>query len=342
MRSPTTIARELAGLVDAAAAAGFSGAVRLDIGGEIAHQSAHGWSHRAHRVANTIDTKFGIASGAKAFTALVVMALVERGALGLGTTARSLLADDLPLIDEMVTIEHLLSHRSGIGDYLDETTLDHISEYAMPIGVHRLAGPEDYLAVLGGHPMTFNSGTRFVYNNAGFAVLAILAERASGRSFFELVDQYVCEPAGLAATGFLRSDELPSQAATGYLHDDTDRTNVLHLPVRGSGDGGIYTTVADIHRLWAALFKGRVVNADTLAKMMTPQGGTDNKGYGYGLGFWINGRRIQIEGYDAGVSFRGVHHPEQAVTWTVVSNTSEGVWPLAKAIAELIDATPNS
>jgi len=66
----------------------------------------------------------------------------------------------------------------------------------------------------------------------------------------------VCRPAGLVDTGFLRSDDLPARAALGYvaMPDGSQRTNVFHLPVLGSGDGGAYSTVADVHALWTAVF----------------------------------------------------------------------------------------
>jgi CubicO group peptidase (beta-lactamase class C family) len=78
---------------------------------------AFGLADRAHEIANTVDTVFAIASGTKGFTALTVMSLVQDGAISLSTTARSVLGGDLPLIDDAVTVEHLLAHRSGIGDY---------------------------------------------------------------------------------------------------------------------------------------------------------------------------------------------------------------------------------
>ena len=72
--------------------------------------------------------------------------------LDLATTARSLLGDDLPLIADDVTVEHLLAHRSGIGDYLDEEAGHDITDYVMPVPVHELATTEQFLAVLDGHP----------------------------------------------------------------------------------------------------------------------------------------------------------------------------------------------
>ena len=113
-------------------------------------------------------------------------------------------------------------------------------------------------------------------------MLALIAERVSGLPFHDLVRQRVCEPSGMRDTEFLRSDELPGRAAVGYLViDGMWRANVFHLPVRGSGDGGIYSTVADV-------------------------------------------------GSDAGVSFCSVHDPHARVTHTVVSNTSDGAWPITE------------
>ena len=86
-------------------------------------------------------------------------------------------------------------------------------------------------------------------------MLALLAERAAGTPYHDLVDELVCRPAGMEATAFLRLDELPGDAALGYLAADGLRTNVLHLPVRGTGDGGVFTTAADVHALWTALLR---------------------------------------------------------------------------------------
>ncbi len=238
----------------------MSGVIRIDLEGRLAVQRAYGLAHRGLGVANTVDTQFAIASGTKGLTALTVMSLVERDELGLDTTARSVLGGDLPLIDDRVTVEQLLAHRSGIGDYLDEDEVDDNNDYVLTVPVHELATTEQFLAVLDGHPMKHEPGEQFVYCNGGYLVLALLAERAAGVPFHDLVDQRVCRPAGMADTAFLRSDELPGRAATGYLDDEGLRTNVFHLPVRGNGDGGIYTTAADVHALWDALFAGRIVS----------------------------------------------------------------------------------
>src|SRR5829696_6294650 len=111
---------ELARAVDeVAATTGFSGVVRVDRGDELVLATAYGLAHRGARVANTVDTPFGIASGTKGMTAVTVMSLIEDG------------------------------------DYVDEEAMESATDYVMPIPVHRLASTEDYLEVLAGHPRAF-------------------------------------------------------------------------------------------------------------------------------------------------------------------------------------------
>ena len=155
----------------------------------------------------------------------------------------------------------------------------------------------------------------------------------SGVAFPQLVAERVCRPAGMADTGFLRSDELPAGAALGYLPlAGRSRTNVFHLPVRGSGDGGIYSTIADINAFWPSLFTGRIVPSRWVAEMVRPRSDVPAESKRYGLGFWL-GRHddtVILEGYDAGVSFRSVHDPASTITHTVISNTSSGAWPMTR------------
>jgi CubicO group peptidase (beta-lactamase class C family) len=317
---------------------GFSGVVRVDRGGDVALARAYGQAHRGLGIANTVDTRFGIASGAKGFTALTVMSLVEEGRLALGTTARSLLGDDLPLVDDAVTVEHLLEHRSGIGDYIDEEAGGSVSDYVLRVPVHRLVGTEDYLAVLAGHPQKFPPGERFAYSNSGFMLLALIAERAGRAPFADLVRDRVWVPAGMTDTAFLRTDEPTGRAALGYLDGDGLRTNQLHLPVVGSGDGGAWSTVADVSAFWTALFAARIVCAESVREMVRPRSDVPANRMRYGRGFWLHptGDAVVLEGYDAGVSFRSVHDPAVEVTHTVLANSSDGAWPLARALSDLL------
>jgi CubicO group peptidase (beta-lactamase class C family) len=324
---------DLRTLLDARAAeSGFSGVVRVEGSEGTLIEAAFGLADRAHRIPMRTDTQLGIASGSKAFTALVVMSLVEQSALELDTPARDVLGEDLPLIGPDVTIEHLLAHRSGIGDYLDEDVVTDAAAYVLAVPPHRLVRTEDFLPVLAGFPAKFPAGSGFSYCNGGYVVLALIAERVSGIAYHDLVRQRVCGPAGMLDTDFLRLDALPGRAATGYVHVDGQwRSNVLHLPVVATGDGGIHTTAADLHRFWQALFAGRIVAAATVQQMVRPRSVTEAGRFWYGLGFWLpgGGPQVQLEGEDAGVSFRSRHDPRSGLTWTVIANDAEGAWPVA-------------
>src|SRR5215212_8685003 len=135
---------DLEALVDGLAAeSGFSGVIRVDRDGRVELAKAYGLAHRGCRVPNTVDTRFGIASGTKGLTALTVASLIEEGRLELATPARSVLGRDLPLIDDDVTVEQLLAHRSGIGDYLDEDAVGSVTDHVLPVPVHQLATTAD-------------------------------------------------------------------------------------------------------------------------------------------------------------------------------------------------------
>ncbi|RHW24112.1 class A beta-lactamase-related serine hydrolase [Nocardioides immobilis] len=323
-------------VVQAAERTDFSGAVRVDRAGHTELALARGFADRSHGTPNTIETQFATASLTKGFTALVVASLVDSGVLDLHTTARSILGDDLPLIADDVTVEHLLAHRSGIGDYLDEEALGDITDYVMPVPVHLLATTEQYRAVLGGHQTVFPAGSRFAYNNAGYVVLALVAERASGTEFHDLVRTRVCEPAGMVDTEFIRSDELTGRAARGYLAVSGLRTNVLHLPVRGSGDGGAYSTLADLSAFWEALFAGRIVPSAWVDEMVRPRSEWPQEDRRYGMGFHLHATNdaVFLEGSDAGVSVASLHQPSTSTTYTVVSNWSNGAWPIVSILNE--------
>ena len=325
---------DLGGELDTlASGTGFSGVVRIDQTDRVELARAYGLAHRGFELPNTMDTRFGLASGAKGFTALAVVSLIEEGVLELSTTARSVLGGDLPLIDDRVSVEQLLAHRSGIGDYLDEEAGWEVGEYVMPVPVHELATTEDYLAVLDGHASKFAPGHRFAYCNAGYVVGARHSHPARGVAGHQLVAPRGGRRAGLPDTAFLRSDELPARTALGYVEvDGTWRSNVFHLPVRGSGDGGIYSTAADMSSFWRAYFAGRIVSTDWVSEMVRPRSDAPEHSRRYGLGFWLHASSdaVFLEGYDSGVSFRSVHDPRARVTLTVISNTSDGAWPIAR------------
>ncbi len=312
----------------------FSGVVRLRGKGDRGRDDvdlAAGYADRANGRPNAPTTRFATASGTKGFTALTVMALVEAGRLELDATARSLVGRDLPHIDPAVTVEHLLAHRSGIGDYLDGDEPDDVDAHALGSrSAHLFESPVAFVALLGEPAQHEPPGAVFRYNDAGYVILSLIVERLTG-SFVRAVDEHVFSAAGMTGSGFFRSDDLPSDTATGYLVDG--RSNVHHLPVIGAGDGGAYATLDDLDRFWDALLTGAIVSAGSLGRMTAPAS-QYSTAIAYGLGFWVSteGDHVWLEGMDAGVSFQSGFIRSTGLRYSVLSNTSSGTWPLVKAI----------
>ena len=326
--------------VDAAAdESGFTGVVAIDAGDERVLERCYGFAHRGLAVPNTSRTRFALASGSKTFTALAVLRLVEQGLLRLTDRVRPILGDDLPLIDDAVTIEHLLSHTSGIGDYLDEDADWQPDDYVLTVPVHALAETSAFLPMLEGHPQKFPPGERFGYCNQGFMVLALVIERVAGAGFHEFVEAEVFARAGLRHTGFLRSDDLPGDAALGYFEATGNRTNLLHLPVRGNGDGGAYSTVDDLHLFWRALLAGRIVGPALVAELTLPRSDVPSEGMRYGAGLWLHatGPQLVMDGYDAGAAARSFHDPASRTTATVLSNSSKGAGAVVDVVQGFFD-----
>ena len=315
----------------AAAAASFSGVVSLQRPGEPLFERAYGLADRRWRIPNTPDTIFAAASGAKTFTALLVMSLVLDGTLALDTTARSLLGADLPEVADDVTVEHLLAHRSGIGDYFDEEELEN-TEFMMPLPPRSYVNASDYLTTIDGFPTVFAAGERFAYNNGGYVLLAILIERAAGGSYHDLMQDRVIGPAGLVDTTFQRADEPLLRTATGYLEAEGLRNNALHMPLRGVGDGGLFTTTADVRTFWSALLAGRILPTETVAEMTRAHSDVPEENARYGLGFWLHPSAdpIRMIGSDAGISFYSVWRPGTEEILTVISNWTDGGWTIVR------------
>ena len=157
--------------------------------------------------------------------------------------------------------------------------------------------------------------------------------------FHELVDERVCRPAGMVDTSFLRSDELPGRAALGYLDDEGLRTNVLHLPVRGNGDGGVYTTAADVHALWDAVFAGRIVSLGDGCGDGAPTqrcAGDVDELRARLLALRLDRARCRST---ASMPVSGSSPSTIAIdrfTYTVLCNQTRGAWPISQRLDQLL------
>jgi len=215
----------------------FSGVISISTPKEIIYQKGFGFQHLTHQISNNPETRFGIASGTKTFTALGMGILIDQGEITLNTIVSDIDSKFQGFIDPSATILDLLIHRSGIFDFYDEELIKDFDNFFVDIPWYHLATPQDYLPLFVDQPMKFKSGERFSYSNGGYVFLSILIEHISNVSFFDFIDAHILQPAGMSNSGFFAANDLPPNTALGYLADH-HTTNIFNLPIRGSGDGG--------------------------------------------------------------------------------------------------------
>jgi len=318
----------------------FSGVISVRLAPGSLFERAYGFADRANRIANTMGTRFGTASVTKGFTALAACALIESGRLALETAVADVVDAELPHVAPEVTVEHLLTHTSGIGDYYDEEVVTDFADFQVSIPWSRLERVRDYLPLLAEPAPRSAPGERFSYSNSGFVLLGLVVETVASVPYQQFVETRIFEPAGMSESGFFRFDRLPGSTALGYIGEEEGgwRTNVYSLPVIGGPDGGAFSTAADMERFWSALHGDRIVGAEWRERFLRPQVSLPKPGSFYGLGVWIAddaaGRRHHyLEGADAGVTFTSLHGGDAGVEYTLACNAP----PSGREIAALLD-----
>src|ERR687893_1658355 len=146
----------------------FSGVVDIRRQDTVLYARAAGYADRSHKIENTLETRFGIASGTKFFTALAIGKLIEAGKLSFSTRLKDCIALDFPRYSPEITIRHLLTHTSGVPDYYDEEKITDFDNFTLSIPWYELRGPGDYLAAFPDEDMKFAPGERFSYSNGGY------------------------------------------------------------------------------------------------------------------------------------------------------------------------------
>jgi CubicO group peptidase (beta-lactamase class C family) len=268
----------------------FSGAVLIARGGEPVFTGAWGLANVERGDPNQIQTRFNLGSMNKMFTATAIARLVESGQVAFTDPVATHLLDYPTDVAEKVTIHHLLTHTSGLGDFFGpryDTEKD---------SLHTL---DDYLQLFVDEPLRFEPGARHAYSNAGFIVLGLVIEAVTGEDYFEHVREQVYAPARMAATDAFGRDESTPNLATGYTYrpadDQADLTfeDVLNGPVpndfflapRGTSAGGGYSTVDDLLAFDRALRSGALVEPAMVATLIEGKVDTPRPGVRYAYGF---------------------------------------------------------
>jgi CubicO group peptidase (beta-lactamase class C family) len=269
----------------------FSGAIVIARNGKPVFAQAYGYADREKRIANTVETPFLLGSMNKAFTGLAIGQLVEQGKL----TYEDALAKFLPHFPDpesarKIKIKHLLSHTSGLGDYLGTA--------AYTEALDRMVTVKALVDVFARKPPAFEPGTKWAYSNIGFELLGRVIELVSGEDYYEYVQKNVFARAGAASGSFplLPKDGVAVvpmaipytfTASKGTLRHFDNQLGVLFR--RGSPSGNSIVSALDLIKLSTAMRTGRIVTPETfrLHSSAKPELGSPTYGYGFVAGPYL-------------------------------------------------------
>jgi len=356
-KSEPSIAGQLAAFLNTKVAEdAFSGVVLVAKSGNPVFEQAYGLSNREKHTPNQLDTKFDLGSMPKMFTAIAIAQLAEAGKLRYDDPIIKYLPDypDKEIAQE-VTIDELLTHTAGFGNY-----------FHPPFFERRIATVKDYLAFVAQDPLVAEPGKQWQYSNSGYVVLGAMVERVAGQDFYDYIRDQIFKPAGMENTGYYRSDEAVENVAVGYTsgpgliimrpgqgppepekpQPDTKaptppssgtarKETTPFRPYRGSPAGGAFSTVGDLLNFVNALESHKLVNAASLALIQKGKVNTSfpDQQYGYGFIEWKVGQ-TRIVGHGGGAP--GVNtmlqiYPDLGYTVIVLSNYDP---PAAEQVAD--------
>ncbi len=311
----------------------LAASVLIAVGDSIIFERYVGYADasRTHKIGP--ETRMNLGSGNKMFTAISIMQLRDAGKLKLTDTLEPYFPDfpDKNFI-RSATIENLLTHTSGLGDYWDdnyEKAWDHITklEQVLPFVY------DDHIA--------FRPGTQFQYSNSGFILAGLIVQKVSGEDYFDYVAEHIYKPLGMTSTGSYDMDSGDSMLAEGLSRSDSGWIDARHGR-RGTSAGGGFSTPRDMLKFARGLEAGKILPVASLAEMSKVRN-HDLHGpfpYGYGLMLAYEGTRLRSFGHAGiapGVNFAFQYYPAQDLTFVIFSNQDNGAYDdLRKNIEKLI------
>lgn len=268
----------------------FNGNVLVARNGEVVYQKCFGAANFYTNEMLNDSSVFELASVSKAFTAMAIMMLKERGKLSYEDDVRKYIPE-LPY--EGMTIRHFLTHTSGIGEYEElvvKTTVD----------PKDIATNDDIISVFAKQkpPVLFKPGEKWQYSNTAYAMLATIVQRVSGKSFGEFLSENIFVPLDMRHSRIYktrRSGEVLPNYAYGFIYSNSKYALPDSLPdyhyvytLDGiEGDGVVNSTTGDLFKWNKALYTDKLVSKATLDEAFTPGHLNSDSVHGYGFGWFI-------------------------------------------------------
>ena len=291
----------------------FNGAILVAKEGQIIYRDAFGKANFQTGTDFTPETPSDIGSVTKQFTAMAIMILAGRNELNYDDSVAKYISEfSRSAHFREITLRNLLTHTSGIPDYgdlgIDDSGLDRKGLIA---------------ALLKKEDLLMKPGLRYRYSNPGYALLAVVVERVSGKSFGAFLEQEIFKPLGMSDTFLYDSPgKKDARAAVGYdQFGQVDDGSATAIP----GDGGIYSSVNDLFKWDQSLYTDKPVPQSTLTEAFTPgtvEEGTSAYGFGWNVRQDGNDKYVWHTGSHAG--FRAFIERRLSERATVIMLTNRG------------------
>jgi CubicO group peptidase (beta-lactamase class C family) len=297
--------------------------------GEVVLCQGYGVANLEHGVRVTPQTVFQSGSMAKQFTAMAVMMLVEQHKLLLDDPIAKYLG--FPKKWSVITVRHLLTHTSGLGDYPESFSLQ--KDYT----------EDELLKMIKARPLSFAPGEKWIYSNLGYVTLGILIHKVTGEFYGDFLKKNVFDPLGMSQTRVIsEADIIPNRAAGYRLVEGVLKNQKWVAPsVNTTADGSLYFTIEDLAKWDEALQAEKLISHAGYEQMWSPvklnNGNTARYGFGWRIAKTDSGHRMQEHGGAwQGFASYIARYPDDHLAVAVLSNRAgASAGYIAKRVAGL-------
>jgi len=254
----------------------FTGSVLVARNGEVLLSQGYGLADLGKNLPNTPQTKYRIGSLTKQFTAMAILMLQAQNKLKIQDPICRFIPE-CPATWQDITIHHLLTHTSGITDFIGFPDYD--TTKSTP------SSPLQTIARFQDSPLDFQPGKNWSYSNSGYILLGYIIEQASGQSYEMFLQQNIFEPLQMKNTGY---DHNNGSLATGYtgFYDHWEKADYIDMTIPYAA-GGLYSTVEDLYRWDQVLYTEQLIPRGLLHLMFTAQARTPISSLSYGYGWFV-------------------------------------------------------
>ncbi|MCW3467056.1 serine hydrolase domain-containing protein [Chitinophaga nivalis] len=286
--------------------------------GKVSYRKAFGWANKKQQLPMQPEMIFRIGSVTKPFTATAILQLVEQGKLSLQDSIQRYVPE-YPSKGAVITIQHLLTHTSGIKNYAA------IYNPAKARKTYTLAQGIDYIRE---EPLEFTPGSNYAYSNSNYYLLGYILEKITGLSYESYLQQHIFDKAGLLHTRYSNPGNTDGGLVTGYMRSKGVFKQVpLEEITTMYAAGGLEANVDDLLHFQQALYKGVLLNNTSLLAATTPYRFPDGTASQYGYGWFIQdiggSKAITHSGSTDGFQSDIIYLPEQDVFVAALFNGYE-------------------